>query len=361
MSILNAQEIKTEAIFFNPDPECTCNGAIVLGGRAITPAPLSRQVVSIVSPQGRQVASTKYTSSSFSFKPHTFSNLCGGPYGWAITVNKTTTFGHTTVIGTKKGLFDLTGGTPPTDVFIGGNTSSREIPYATGAEVILTANAVGSDLTFSWLGPLGQTIQGSPATFLATSLTNGTWTLTATNNVPCSATATTDVFVCSLALTNVSATCGGAVTASGTGALPPSVTIFAGTENLGTLSVNAQGEFSGTLPTTITPGVYTATAQTSPSCISNSLNLQVPPTLTPLSQTICEGGTFVLTATPGLGTYSFFRGTILQQEGPSNVFKVTNAPISDSAFYSVTTTGCPNLSNEVHVNVVPCVACKTCS
>ncbi|MCC6462976.1 MAG: HYR domain-containing protein [Saprospiraceae bacterium] len=199
-------------------------------------------------------------------------------------------------------------------------TATSNSPVCLNGNIDLKTNPGGGSGTYSmytWTGPDGfSAAQQNPAAFVATLLKAGTYRVTVSDNIGCTATASTTVAVSTNGAPSISATSNSPVCAGSNLILQSTPGGGSGTylafKWAGPNSYSAtQEDPAALLATAAAAGVYTVTVTDSKSCAGTaSVTVVVnAPTVSPSTNTpICVGSTVFLSAGPagGTGVYTGF-------------------------------------------------------
>jgi hypothetical protein len=228
-----------------------------------------------------------------------------------------------------------------------GSITTNPIPALTLTSATIcagqTANLTASTGFATYVFSSGLTQVGT--TNVASSTVAGTYSVTATTSLGCSATATGTVIINPTAVVNLtSATiCAGQLATLTATSGFSSYVFSSGLTQIG----------SSNVATSATNGTYSVTATTASGCsgtATGSVTVNALPTVTLSSATICAGQTASLIATAGLSSYTFSSG--LTQIGATNVATGT---VGDT--YLVTATnaaGCSaSATGSITVNSIP--------
>ena len=222
-------------------------------------------------------------------------------------------------------------------------SASSNSPQCAGATLNLTS---GGGISYAWSGPNGFTsTEQNPTINNITSANAGTYTVTVTNGINCSATATTNVVVnASPSITAVSdsPTCiGNTVNLYSTGA-----SSFAWTGPEGFTSSNQNPSIINANP--IVTGIYTVTGSSAFGCIGSATTSvtvnqipDAPTNATATPSTICLGGSTNLSATATGNNINWWTaatgGTQLSQVASGANYSVS--PVTTTTYYAETYTG----------------------
>lgn len=207
-------------------------------------------------------------------------------------------------------------------------------PLCVGSTVVLGSSVFGGSgvyPTYVWSGPSMYTSNlATPATFPATLIASGTYSVTVTDNRGCSATNSVTVTITgnpTITATVVGATClGSNITLTSTpagGSNTYSTFVWSG-PNMFSANVEDPAPFPASPAAT---GTYTVTVTDNANCsatASTTLTANGVPTITAGSNTpVCQGTNLLLNSTPagGSGTYSLF-----QWSGPDNYVASIQTP-----------------------------------
>jgi len=236
-------------------------------------------------------------------------------------------------------------------------TANNGGPYYPGGTISLSANTStpGRTPTYAWTGPDGYSQMGNPATRAnAQASFAGTYNVTATDQYGCTATASTNVVVCTGTVTIgggglVCANQTAAVTFSFTGTAPFTLVYSGPGGNTTVSNINASpytlqagvGTY-GVVSVTDANGCVATTSQTV------SVGSQSPVAITGItpSQQICAGADFVLSVqtTGPVSGYQWFRNNqpVAGANGPTLTVNLT----AISSFYVVVTGPCNQVTSQ---------------
>lgn len=200
-------------------------------------------------------------------------------------------------------------------------TATSNSPVCTGANIDLRANASGGSgfyASFSWTGPDGFiSMQEDPAGFTASLAKSGTYRVTMTDNMGCTATASTPVAVSANIAPSITAS-GSGPACAGDGNVVLNSTPSGGTAPYAMFAWSGPNSYQANqqnppafAASGIASGVYTVTVTDSKGCAGTS-SVTVPVSgimAAPTANTpVCAGSTVYLNANPtgSAGTYTSF-------------------------------------------------------